>query len=64
MLNFYVILQLDNTEGDQALMKNDLKSFIRFLSEERGLAQNTLDSYERDLQQYIHFFWSNQAFIR
>lgn len=36
-------------------MKNDLESFIRFLSEERGLAQNTLDSYERDLSQYIDF---------
>lgn len=36
-------------------MKNDLQSFIRFLSEERGLAQNTLDSYERDLSQYIDF---------
>ncbi|MBP1155172.1 MULTISPECIES: site-specific tyrosine recombinase XerD [unclassified Paenibacillus] len=36
-------------------MKNDLESFIRFLSEERGLAQNTLDSYERDLSQYIVF---------
>ncbi|UUZ79525.1 site-specific tyrosine recombinase XerD [Paenibacillus sp. P26] len=36
-------------------MKNDLQTFIRFLSDERGLARNTLDSYERDLLQYIEY---------
>ncbi|WP_443147069.1 site-specific tyrosine recombinase XerD [Paenibacillus sp. HWE-109] len=36
-------------------MKNDLQSFIRFLSVERGLARNTLESYERDLQQFVDY---------
>ncbi|MEW9699079.1 site-specific tyrosine recombinase XerD [Paenibacillus sp. SI8] len=36
-------------------MKNDLQSFIRFLSEERGLSQNTRQSYERDLQQFASY---------
>ncbi|MCZ8512861.1 site-specific tyrosine recombinase XerD [Paenibacillus filicis] len=36
-------------------MKNDLQTFIRFLSDERNLADNTIDSYNRDLHQYIEF---------
>jgi integrase/recombinase XerD len=36
-------------------MKNDLHTFIRYLSAERGLAGNTLESYKRDLVQYIDF---------
>jgi integrase/recombinase XerD len=37
------------------MMKNDLQSFIRFLLVERGLSQNTLESYERDLQQFVDY---------
>ncbi|GFZ99338.1 tyrosine recombinase XerD [Paenibacillus marchantiophytorum] len=37
------------------MIKNDLQSFIRFLSVERGLARNTLESYERDLQQFVDY---------
>ncbi|WP_407873040.1 site-specific tyrosine recombinase XerD [Paenibacillus sp. P36] len=33
----------------------DLQSFIRFLSVERGLSKNTLESYERDLQQFVDY---------
>ncbi|NOU97632.1 site-specific tyrosine recombinase XerD [Paenibacillus sp. LMG 31456] len=36
-------------------MKNELQSFIHFLSDERGLARNTLESYERDIIQYLSF---------
>ncbi|MDF2961814.1 MAG: recombinase XerD [Paenibacillus sp.] len=36
-------------------MKNELQSFIHYLTDERGLARNTLESYERDLIQYIGF---------
>ena len=37
------------------MMKKDLQSFIRFLSVERGLSKNTLESYERDLQQFVTY---------
>ncbi|OXM88137.1 site-specific tyrosine recombinase XerD [Paenibacillus rigui] len=39
-------------------MKKELHSFIHFLSDERGLAQNTLDSYQRDVSQYIDYLES------
>jgi len=41
--------------GREIGMKNQLQSFIHFLSDERGLARNTLESYERDIVQYIGF---------
>ncbi|NOU99285.1 site-specific tyrosine recombinase XerD [Paenibacillus planticolens] len=36
-------------------MTVDLQSFIRFLSVERGLSKNTLESYTRDLQQFTEY---------
>ncbi|MGG2200592.1 MULTISPECIES: site-specific tyrosine recombinase XerD [Paenibacillus] len=36
-------------------MREQLQSFIRFLCDERGLAPNTLDSYERDIMQYLDY---------
>ncbi|GIO30803.1 MULTISPECIES: site-specific tyrosine recombinase XerD [Paenibacillus] len=32
-----------------------VESFIRYLDEEKGLSQSTLESYERDLQQFFEF---------
>ncbi|MFS0781103.1 site-specific tyrosine recombinase XerD [Bacillus sp. 1P06AnD] len=36
-------------------MEDALKDFIHYLTVEKGLAKNTLVSYERDLKSYIHF---------
>jgi integrase/recombinase XerD len=36
-------------------MERILKDFIYYLSVERGLADNTLDSYQRDLKKYLQF---------
>ncbi|MEK8127489.1 site-specific tyrosine recombinase XerD [Paenibacillus filicis] len=36
-------------------MREDLQAFKTFLTEERGLSPNTLDSYERDILQYLDY---------
>lgn len=36
-------------------MKNYLAPFIRYMDEEKGLSLNTLESYERDLTQFLEF---------
>jgi site-specific recombinase XerD len=36
-------------------MEDQLKDFIHFLIVEKGLAKNTIISYERDLKSYIHY---------
>jgi integrase/recombinase XerD len=36
-------------------MERILKDFIYFLSVEKGLAENTLESYQRDLKKYLQF---------
>ncbi|HXY61378.1 MAG TPA: site-specific tyrosine recombinase XerD [Nitrospirota bacterium] len=43
-------------------MENELlEKFINFLAVEKGLARNTLDSYERDLRKYLNFMKSKRA---
>ena len=37
-------------------MEDELKDFTHFLIVEKGLAQNTIVSYERDLKSYIKYF--------
>ena len=36
-------------------MKPQLASFIQYLDEEKGLSRNTLESYQRDLSQFLEF---------
>jgi integrase/recombinase XerD len=40
-------------------MEKTLQTFIHYLSAEKGLAQNTLESYERDISQYLDFLRLN-----
>ena len=37
-------------------MEDHLKDFIHFLIVEKGLAKNTIISYERDLKSYLKVF--------
>src|SRR5690606_40198211 len=37
------------------MMKDDILDFIHFLTVEKGLARNTIVSYQRDLEQYRTF---------
>ncbi|OPA81373.1 site-specific tyrosine recombinase XerD [Paenibacillus selenitireducens] len=41
-------------------MNKHLRAFIHFLSEEKGLSRNTLESYERDITQFITFMDDNR----
>jgi integrase/recombinase XerD len=43
-------------------MKNQLHDFVHFLSEERGLSKNTLESYKRDISQYLDYL-GEQGFL-
>ncbi|MGY3746909.1 site-specific tyrosine recombinase XerD [Vagococcus salmoninarum] len=41
-------------------MKNNLNDYIHYLQVERGLSDNTIVSYRRDLEQYLDFLTENQ----
>ena len=36
-------------------MKEQINDYLHYLNIERGLSANTRQSYERDLEQYLHF---------
>jgi integrase/recombinase XerD len=56
LLNVLVqIFGMKLNEGARSAMQKDLQAFIRYLTEERGLSRNTLESYQRDLTQYIDY---------
>src|SRR5699024_11582546 len=44
------------------MLKDALDDFFHFLRIERGLSQNTITSYRRDLDQYMDHFENKQAF--
>ena len=37
------------------IMKEQINDYLHYLNIERGLSANTRQSYERDLEQYLHF---------
>lgn len=41
-------------------MKENLEEYIRYLQIERGLADNTIESYKRDLNQYLVYLEKNE----
>lgn len=42
------------------MLRNELEDYLHFLQIERGLASNTLQSYQRDLLHYIDFLEKNK----
>lgn len=41
-------------------MKDQLSDFIHFMTVERGLSENTIVSYKRDLQNYLSFLMTHE----
>ncbi|MDR6122503.1 integrase/recombinase XerD [Bacillus sp. SLBN-46] len=44
-------------------MEDQLKDFMHFLIVEKGLAKNTIVSYERDLKSYLHYLKNVESFL-
>jgi integrase/recombinase XerD len=47
--------------GSSESMENELKDFIHYIMVERGLAENTIVSYERDLKKYTMYLQKVEA---
>lgn len=41
-------------------MEDDLKEYLHFLTIERGLSKNTIESYRRDLVHYLDYLNEHQ----
>ena len=41
-------------------MNEDVEEYLRFLTIERGLSKNTIESYKRDISQYLTFIEENK----
>lgn len=50
-MNAYVI----SRQKELTCLSENLNDYLNYLSVERGLAKNTLESYERDLRQYLKY---------
>ena len=53
------MLFFQSYEGEKE-MEEDLAEYIRFLTIERGLSKNTIESYMRDIKTYLIFLEKNQ----
>lgn len=53
------LLFFQSYEGERE-MEEDLAEYIRFLTIERGLSKNTIESYMRDIKIYLIFLKKNQ----
>lgn len=60
MINsYYSLFYVTPFEGD-TVMDNEIADFVHYLTIEKGLAENTVKSYERDLKQY-QFSWKTNT---
>lgn len=48
-------IQSNQQQPDVIMEEELIKKFLVYLTVEKGLAKNTLESYERDLRKYFHF---------
>ncbi|WHY84515.1 site-specific tyrosine recombinase XerD [Neobacillus novalis] len=44
-------------------MEDQLRNFLQYLLAERGLANNTITSYERDLKNYLHYLKNRESIL-